>query len=58
MEPDVKKPNGIGCGSVGRVVASDTRGPQFECRERQISIEHLFSVNYVEKMKENKGKEE
>ena len=57
MEPDVKKPNGIGCGSVGRVVASDTRGPQFECRERQISIEHLFSVNYVEKMKENKGKE-
>ena len=29
---------GIDCGSVGRVVASDTRGPQFESSHRQIFI--------------------
>ena len=27
---------GIGCGSVGRVVASDTRGPQFESNRHDI----------------------
>ena len=37
------------CGSVGRAVASDTRGPRFESSHRQkiIYIEHLFPVNCV-----------
>jgi len=37
------------CVSVGRVVASDTRGPWFEYSHRQkfIYIEHLFTVNCV-----------
>ena len=35
------------CGSVGRAVASNTRGPRFESRHRQIFIEHLFTVNYI-----------
>ena len=30
--------SGIGCGSVGRVVASDTSGPQFESSHWQILI--------------------
>ena len=40
---------GIGCGSVGRAVASDTRGVQFESSHRQkfINIEHLNTVNCV-----------
>ena len=40
---------GSGCGSVGRAVASDTRGPQFESSHRQkfIYVEHLFTVNFV-----------
>ena len=29
---------GSGCGSVGRAVASDTRGPQFESSHRQKCI--------------------
>ena len=35
------------CGSVGRAVASDTRGPRFESSHWQkfIYIEHLFPVN-------------
>ena len=36
---------GSGCGSVGRAVASDTRGQWFEARHRQIFKEHLFIVN-------------
>ena len=41
-----------GCGSVGRVDASDTRGPQFEHSHRQkimlyIYIEHLFTANCI-----------
>ena len=37
------------CGSVGRAVASDTRGLQFKSSHRQksIYIEHLVSVNCV-----------
>ena len=37
------------CGSVGRAVASNTRGPQFESSHRQkfVYIEHLFPVNCV-----------
>ena len=40
---------GSGCGSVGRAVSSDTRGPWFESSHRQkcIYIEHLFTVNCV-----------
>ena len=41
---------GSGCGSVGRAVASDTRGPRFESSHRQkkyIFIEHLLTVNCV-----------
>ena len=37
-------------GSVGRAVASDTRGPRFEF----IYIEHLFTVNCVLKRREKK----
>ena len=37
------------CGSVGRVVASNTRGPRFESSHRLkfIYIEQLFPVNCV-----------
>ena len=47
---------GSGCGSVGRVVASDTRGPQIESSHRQIFIKiiYLRIVNCVEKTKINK----
>ena len=40
---------GSGCGSVGRAVAFDTRGPRFESSHQQkfINIEHLFTVNCV-----------
>ena len=41
---------GSGCGSVGRAVTSDTRGPQFKSSHRQknyLHIEHLFTVNCV-----------
>ena len=41
--------DGQWCGTVGRAVASDTRGPQFESRHWQnLYIEHLFTVNCVE----------
>ena len=41
--------HGQWCGSVGRAVASNTRGPRFESSHRQkfIYIEHLFTVNCV-----------
>ena len=39
-----------GCGSVGRVVASDTRGLRFESSHRQNFI-HVFTINCVEKTK-------
>ena len=42
--------SGSGCGSVGRAVASNTRGPRFESSHRQkFYIEHLFTVNCVMK---------
>ena len=50
---------GSGCGSVGRAVASNTRGPQFESSHRQknyLYIKHLFTVNCDWK-DENKEKE-
>ena len=45
---------GSGCGSVGRAVASNTRGPRFESSHQQIYIEHLFTINCIEKTKINK----
>ena len=42
-----KEQLGSGCGSVGRAVASYTRGPRFESSHRQKFIEHLFTVNCV-----------
>ena len=36
---------GSGCGSVGRAVASNTRGPQFESSHRQEFIMNIFIVN-------------
>ena len=45
---------GSGCGSVGRAVAFDTRGPRFNSSHRQNFIEHLFIINCIEKMKINK----
>ena len=44
---------GSGCGSVGRVVASDAKGPRFESSHRQtlISDIYLYTVNYIEKTK-------
>ena len=45
---------GSGCDSVGRVVAFDTRGPQFDSSHRQNFIEHLFIINCIEKTKINK----
>ena len=42
---------GSGCGSVGRAVASDTRGPQFESSHRQFFC--VLSVICIEKAKIN-----
>ena len=41
---------GSGCGSVGRAVASNTRGPRFESSHRQkfiYTLNILFTVNCV-----------
>ena len=49
---------GSGCGSVGRAVTFDTRGPLFNSSHWQIFIEHLlvnlFIINCTEKTKMNK----
>ena len=45
---------GSDCGSVGRAVAFDTRGPRFDSSHRQNFIEHLFIINCIEKTKINK----
>ena len=42
---------GSSCGSVGRAVASDTRGPRFEFSHWQILYWTLFTVNCIEKTK-------
>ena len=34
---------GIGCGSIGRAVASDTRGPPFESSHQQNFIQPVFT---------------
>ena len=38
------------CGTVGRAVASDTRGPRFESSHRQNFI-NVFTINCIEKTK-------
>ena len=53
---------GSGCGSVGRVVASDTKGPQFESSHRQkfiylLNICLLSSVYWKDENKEKRGQE-
>ena len=50
-----KENMGIGCGSVGRAVASDTRGPQFESSHRRNFIMNIFTNNCWKD--ENKEKE-
>ena len=46
---------GSGCGSVGRAIASDSRGPQFKSSQQQKTILNIM-VNCIEK-DENKEKE-
>ena len=46
---------GIGCGSVGRPVASDTKGPRFESNHWQIFILNIYCQLYWKD--ENKEKE-
>ena len=43
-----------GCGSVGRAVASDTKGLWFNPVVGKIYIKHLFTVNCREKVKRKK----
>ena len=47
---------GSGCAAVGRAVASDTRGPEFESSHRQLLFEHLFTVNCLQKRRKIKKK--
>ena len=53
---------GSGCGSVGRAVASDTRGPRFESSHRQkfnylLNICLLSTVYWKDENKEKRGRE-
>ena len=50
----IKTEQSGGCGSVGRAVAFDTKGPRFDSSHRQNFIEHLFIINCIEKTKINK----
>ena len=51
----IKMTTGSGCGSVGRAVASDTRGPRFESSHRQKIILNIYCQLYWKD--ENKEKE-
>ena len=42
---------GSGCGSVGRMVESDTRGHRFKSRHYTFYKVHLFAVSFIEKTK-------
>ena len=42
---------GSGCGSVGRAVTSNPRGPRFESSLRQKFIEHLPTIKCIERTK-------
>ena len=46
---------GSGCGTVGRVVASDTRDPQFESQHRQKFICQLYNIEKTKIMKQRPG---
>ena len=46
-----KKQQGSGCDSVGRAVASNTRGPRFESNHQQMLYLILLTVNCIEKTK-------
>ena len=49
---------GSDCGSDGSVVASNTRGPQWESRHRQNLIINIFTVNcWRDENKEKRGRE-
>ena len=53
---------GSGCGSVGRAVTFNTRGPKVDSNHRQNFTEHLFNnlfiINCIEKKKiNNRGRE-
>ena len=55
--PFKQEKEGSGCGSVGRAVASNTRGPQFKSSHRQNlywTFVYLFTINCIEKTKINK----
>ena len=58
LKDNFKKEGQWLCGSVGRAVDSDTRGPRFKSSQscKFIYIEHLFTVNCVLKRR-NKEKE-
>ena len=47
---------GSGCGAVGRVVASNTRGPGFESSHWQLLL-HIYLLLAVCRKDENKEKE-
>ena len=49
------KTMGSGCGSVGRAVASDSRGPQFESSQQQKFILNIYCQLYWKD--ENKEKD-
>ena len=48
---------GSGCGAVGRVVASNTRGPEFESSHRQPLL-NIYLLLTVCRKDENKEKKE
>ena len=48
-DPSKSRKLGSGCGSVGRAVAFDTRGPWFDSSRRQNFIEHLFIIKCLKR---------
>ena len=47
---------GSGCGTVGRVVTSDTRGPWFESSLKQIFIQGIYLLSTVLKGRKQRKK--
>ena len=48
---------GIGCGIIGRAVASDSRRPGFEASHRQFYKIQLFTVNSIYRMDEKRKRD-